>query len=68
MIYQVNVLHPKAAVLLYDLAELGLISIEEEKNESSETEECPKNLFTSVRSDKSVRQKLGGKVTTICLR
>ncbi len=32
MTYQVNIIHPKAAVLLQDLAELGLISIEEEGN------------------------------------
>ena len=59
MIYQVNVLHPKAAVLLYDLAELGLISIEEEKNESSETEECLEKESSTVGNgaDKSGKAK-----------
>ncbi|GHB69468.1 hypothetical protein [Persicitalea jodogahamensis] len=31
MTYKVSIIHPKAAALLHDLAELGLISIQEEK-------------------------------------
>ncbi len=61
MTYQINIIHPKAAVLLQNLAEIGLISIEENghltKGKNSQKEEFKENPIEAHEMTKAI----GGK-------
>ena len=65
MTYQINIIHPKAAILLHHLAELGLISIEEENNSFPEAsrhtdEDLEEPMLRNSSAEKAeIKQKKG---------